>query len=79
MAQRLNKRQRLQLLVDMVGQAMDLPLEVRGDPDEMLVVEVDDTGAVVSHPFGRVGRPANEVKTAMRFVALALRKTGVAA
>ena len=74
MAGRPSKRARLQFLVDQVGQMMDTPLKVIGDPDEMLVVEVDETDAIVSHPFGHVGRPAAEVKTAMRFVALALRK-----
>jgi hypothetical protein len=74
MAALKSKRERLNFLADAVGQMMGLTLEVRGPSDRMLVVEVDEVGEVVSHPFGFVGRPAAEVKAGLRFAAMAMQR-----
>jgi len=68
-----SKKERLAWLADEVGRLMGVTLEVRGSADAMLVVAVSESGAV-SHPFGHVRRPASEIVTALRWVAMALAR-----
>jgi hypothetical protein len=68
-----SKKERLAWLADEVGRLMGLTLEVRGSADAMLVVAVSESG-IVSHPFGHVRRPASEIVTALRWVAMALAR-----